>query len=277
MDKAVLCQFRSVADQLAYGVRCFDIRPIGRGPEFETGHYGNSDAVGWQGASGQTMEEVIDQINAFTKENQELIILNVSHAYDADDGFREFHNRDWGDVFNSQFDRLQNLYYASSPDADLSRIKIKELIQDGNKAAVIVRLGFDRNNEALVKNMEKRLGKGYFWPENLPIFDSYANKNDPNELMDDQFAKLQKERGGKAPADGEVFCIGWALTPGGGDVVFGSFSLLDWARLAMTPRLSVLFDDKTSKACYPNILGMDGVETTDATAMAVAISTRAKF
>jgi len=93
--------------------------------------------------------------------------------------------------------------------------------------------------------------------------------------MDDQFAKLQRERGGKAPADGQMFCIGWALTQLGAlDVTLG-LSLLERARDAMTPRLGLLFE-KSSKGCYPNIIGMDGVETTDGLAAAVAINTRAR-
>ena len=68
----------------ARGARYFDIRPIGRRPEFETRHYSKNDTFGWQGASGQTMDEIVKQINAFTRENHEVIILNVTHAYHAD-------------------------------------------------------------------------------------------------------------------------------------------------------------------------------------------------
>ena len=280
LSKAVICQSRSIAEQLTYGVRYFDIRPVGRGPEYETGHYSKIDKIGWQGASGQTMDEIVKQINAFTQENHEIIILNISHAYhaDSDVGFRDLHNRDWEDLFNSSFDRLEALYHATSPDVDLSRVKIRELTQDGKKAAVIVRLGYYRTdgNAPTHTHMAERLGKGYFWPENLPIFDQYADKDDPNQLVDDQFAKLQRERGGKTPAEGEVFCIGWALTQEKiMDAAFGA-SLLDWARDAMTPRLGVLFE-KSSKTCYPNIIGMDGVESTDGLAVSVAINTRAKF
>ena len=273
LDKVVLCQSRSVAEQLAYGVRYFDIRPIGRGPEFETGHYSKNDTFGWQGASGQTMDEIVKQINAFTRENHEVIILNVTHSYQADSdvGFRDLHERDWGDLFNSSFDRLESLYHASSPDVDLSRVKIRELTQDGKKAAVIVRFGWNGGNP----KYGDRLGKGYFLSHNLPIYDEYADKNDPDQLMDDQFGKLQRERGGKAPHDGQMFCIGWALTPKGFMDVMGP-SLMEWARNYMTPRLGVLFE-KSNKSCYPNILGMDGIETTDALAASVAINTRARY
>ena len=44
----------------------------------------------------------------------------------------------------------------------------------------------------------------------------------------------------------------------------------------MTPRLGLLFE-KSSKTHYPNILNIDGVESTAAAAASIAINTRAKY
>lgn len=83
-------QSLSIAGQLIAGVRYLDIRPvIGNGGQWYTGHYGYTRSrVGWQGWNGQSLSEIVHQINAFLSFHKELVILDVSHGYNTDEGYR---------------------------------------------------------------------------------------------------------------------------------------------------------------------------------------------
>jgi len=89
-ESNVLTQTCSISDQLELGVRYFDIRPAltspepGQGPgRWAAGHYtGEAEGkIGWQGGNGVEIEEVIGQINNFTRERAELVIVEISHIY----------------------------------------------------------------------------------------------------------------------------------------------------------------------------------------------------
>lgn len=87
-----LCQSLSILGQLFAGSRYFDIRPILSGAQFFTGHYSRIDVpiIGstWQGWNGQSIAEIVDQVNAFTAVTNELVILNLTHDYNTDTEYR---------------------------------------------------------------------------------------------------------------------------------------------------------------------------------------------
>ena len=76
-------QDRNIADQLADGVRYFDIRAlIGRGSDngkFRTGHFGDTGwPLGYQGCFGEQMSEVLSAVAGFVKSHpSEFIILGI--------------------------------------------------------------------------------------------------------------------------------------------------------------------------------------------------------
>lgn len=83
-------QSLDVFGQLEWGTRRFDIRPTlistsrsGPSRDWACGHYIDTKIkfIRWQGASGQTIEQVIDDINRFTTVNPELVILKISHLH----------------------------------------------------------------------------------------------------------------------------------------------------------------------------------------------------
>src|SRR5688572_604235 len=83
----VLTQTKSIREQLELGVRRFDIRPtfanLPGTAEFSwnCGHYTGQAAgkIGWQGGSCAPIQEVVNQINDFTNDHAELIILDITH------------------------------------------------------------------------------------------------------------------------------------------------------------------------------------------------------
>jgi hypothetical protein len=89
-----------IAGQLTYGARYFDIRPVIGGGIFKTGHYSKYDCC-WNGGNGQSIDDVISQVNSFLAQNQELVILDLSHAYDSDTGYNELTQDEWNQLIQS--------------------------------------------------------------------------------------------------------------------------------------------------------------------------------
>jgi hypothetical protein len=71
-----------------------------------------------QGINGEYLSDIVDEINGFTANNGELIILHISHAYNTDEGYRDMNN----DEFNKVFDILEGLTHrCGGMDGDLTR------------------------------------------------------------------------------------------------------------------------------------------------------------
>ncbi|KAJ4319080.1 hypothetical protein N0V84_006534 [Fusarium piperis] len=91
----VLTQTKSILDQLRLGVRHLDIRATyALLPDYfcnsltntqtgwYCGHYtpgGQKFGVGWQGGSGASISELVEQVNEYTRHHAELVILKISH------------------------------------------------------------------------------------------------------------------------------------------------------------------------------------------------------
>lgn len=267
----VLNQTKDIKTQLELGVRSFDIRPAldKDGKWFYAHHISKIDEIGYQGALGEWIGYIVNHINEFSRDNAEVVMLNISHGLNIHAGFRGFSQGDWERLFKEELDRLENRYVASRGE-DLTRVTINKLTDSGKKAAVIIRFDYAEDN----KNgpaLGSRHGNGYFYSHNFPQVDDYANANDPETLIDNQVEKMKAHRNKGRPIDGEVFVMGWAMTQKNfGDVSAGP-SLWEWAWDAMTPRLGILYD-KCFGRCFPNIIGLDCVEKTDALAIAFAIN-----
>ena len=79
-------QILTIEQQLLHGIRWFDVRPM-MAPDrsWWCSHFGDT-GVGWQGATGQKADEVIDDVNRFTQNHKELVVLrltHVQHTYDS--------------------------------------------------------------------------------------------------------------------------------------------------------------------------------------------------
>ena len=260
-------QVKSIADQLAFGTRFFDIRPVIAGGHFYTGHYGNLPALGWQGVNGQSIRQIVQQMNAFTAINKEVIILSISHDFNTDAGrnYRGFNQEEWNGLFDELI-RLDSLFVASRDTTDLTLLTMNQLI--GNKqAAVIVVVSLDRSHLTLGNFAHH----GFYYDFQLPFYDDYANSNDPNILIEDQLQKLHLQRD---HPDKPLFSLDWTLTHRTlQDVTIGP-SILEMASF-MNPRLAAFVIPSCSSKTFPNILSIDKVN--NATSIAVATAINALF
>ncbi|KAK6534994.1 hypothetical protein TWF281_006293 [Arthrobotrys megalospora] len=252
-------QVRSISDQLGLGTRFFDIRPVIHRGTLQTGHYSSIGVLGWQGGNGQSIAEIVDQINRYLDTNKELVILQLSHAYNRDTNFTDFTESEWHKLFQYLQKNLHNRYLPAT--ADLTSLRLNDLISD-NKAAVLVLADIGTNID-----LGPYKGDGFHRLSDFPRFDGYANVNSVEKMKADQFQKLKEKR---TNPDQEMFALCWTLTQQKEDILKHR-SILELARLA-NQNLSFEVLNNCSHDSYPNLISTDRIESTDPVAVAMAIN-----
>ena len=253
----------SIANQLLLGSRYFDLRPVIASGQYKTGHYSNLDVVGWQGANGQSIAQIIDQLNAFTTSNHELIVLNLSHAYNTDVGrsYRSFNQDEWTGLFR-QMSAIQHLFASTS--GDLTTLPLNQFIGDGQAAVVVV-----VQPDSSIPNFTfgPYANKGFYPYSAFNVYNNYSGDDKVSDMSKDQLGKMRTQR---TSPDAQTFLLSWTLTQAASDII-GGISILDLANMA-NPAIFTELPPALSKATYPNILYVDNFNSSDITALAMAVN-----
>lgn len=273
IDVFTQTQSRKIFDQLQYGSRYFDIRPEISSGETWTGHYGD----GKLGARGQKMSSIIDDINNFTANNKELIILNFSHAKQTDADFRDYNQDDWNKLMEELL-RINNRSIQTGPlKDDLSLLRLDQFISD--RAAVVIVIEASSNI-----TLDAHPDQGFYLPAQLNIRNEYSNTDDCVNMVHQQIQKLETHADGN---DKRMFLLSWTLTQQAPDVnikdfgsilkilkqVAGMKSIRQMAYSANKALLTDLFPRCSVKA-FPNIVYIDYMENNNYAALAMAINQR---
>jgi hypothetical protein len=250
-------QYLDFYQQLMMGSRYFDLRPVISNGQWVAGHYSKLDQV-WLGGNGQSISDIISQVNQFTSQNKELVIINLSHTLDMDNDYKDLTQDQWNKLFDT-LKGLNNRFTVNNPGkTDFSTKRLNEFIQDRAAVFILAQLpgGISLGDYA---------NQGFFNQDNFPIYDSYSNSNNANNMANDQLAKLKAERNlvPDAKARKDVFHIfSWTLTQQAEDV-------LNFEKAIMNLAVSV-YDDLFSKAfnaftpeSYPNVLYIDALGIRD--------------
>jgi hypothetical protein len=254
-------QSKSIGGQLALGSRYFDIRPIVGGGDFYCGHYSNIGVIGsWQGARGQSIQDLILDLNNFTASNNELVILRLSHAYDTDAGnssYPPFSPNQWSDLL-ARLSGINHLYHTDAPL--LSDLPLDQFI--GDSAAVICVIEDDGVQLGPYEN------SGFYPLSRFPVYNSYANSNDLGTMAADQFTKMNAEVG-----HGSYFVLSWTLTQSDSQAVNPlSQSIVDMATTADNSITLMVAPQCHAPAMLPNVIFIDNFTTADASVMSLALS-----
>jgi hypothetical protein len=266
-DKFTNCQQLNVGEQLRAGARYFDIRPAWNGQRFVTNHM---SAIGEHkvlaGALGQSLSDIISQVNTFTANHAEMIILDISHIIDAHDAAqRELEPTQYAELWN-QLKGINALFKGWRPteaNRDITTVSPRTFIGN-NKPAVLLRCA---KSDKLGSN---GINDGFF--PDFPLYDTYAEKLDIDSVSADQLDKMSKQR--TSPSS-EMFLLSWTRTAGLGDWVrtvgttpseivvralagSGEETLLTFAA-RMNDRLVSDMWPKCSNSCYPNVLLVDAL------------------
>ena len=195
-----IAQSMSIAGQLAMGTRFFDIRPVISAGQFVTGHYSYALDTAWQGQNGQSILSVIHDINAFTGQQEELIVLYLSHSLNTDVGvksYRPFEQSEWDELFKL-LDAL-NHRFSALPTVDPTKLPLKHFIGAGSFAVVIIVEDTD-------PPVDLGSRQGLFSSKNnFTIYNEYSETNDLATMVNDQIVKMADEKD-------SYFLLSWTLT-----------------------------------------------------------------
>ncbi|KAF2820997.1 PLC-like phosphodiesterase [Ophiobolus disseminans] len=261
----------NVGDQLKYGSRYFDIRPVISGGAWKTGHYSFVETfnLAWVGGNGQDIRSIIDQINAFTAKNKELVILNINSGLDTDHfrGERDsgFSQAKWEELLGGLINPtsgIKNRVTNIGNPRDVTTFRLDQLIKD--RAAVIMIVDSDTRDQKPV-DISRFANQGIFTAKQFPIYNKYANDNSQKDMISDQLKKLQTQRINNTS---EMFVLSWTLTQK--DIV--SESIVENGEAANRALPELLWPALSTKT-YPNILYIDAYPSNrDVAALAMAIN-----
>ncbi|KAL2073240.1 hypothetical protein VTL71DRAFT_10564 [Oculimacula yallundae] len=127
-----------VYQQLVYGARWFDVRPVLRKGKWYTNHM-----TGRVGTFGRTMNDIVKDVNRFTRECPgELVVLDLSHEMDRLRWRPRLTAEKWQILYDLLYNGLQDIWMMdqSGLPEDLSEVPIQTFIKPGSKSAVLVRV-----------------------------------------------------------------------------------------------------------------------------------------
>jgi hypothetical protein len=201
-------------DQLAAGVRYFDLRP----------RWADNDLYLCHGPiTGPKLDEVLADVRRFLAEgHRELAILKFSHYSGFDDAQGE--SRAYRELARRVKAALEPWLVKAIPRGQrLCDIPLKEFLAGGGKVLVVCDGAFP------LKAPQEGLWVYRDWdaPDaeagDLRVFDQYANKVVLDKMKDDQTRKFQAydgrcQRPGKdgRPVPCDLFLLSWTLTPPSG-------------------------------------------------------------
>lgn len=260
-------QAGDIQAQLEAGARYFDIRPVIHSGAYYTGHYSGTP-IGTQGANGQKMSDIIDQINEFTStpNRHELVVLNLSHSLNTDANSKDypsFSQDEWNSLF-SELSHLKNLYVSdNSGDTSFPKLSLNKILDGGSKVIVLL----EEKNITLgnYKN------KGFFPDSDFNVYDSYSGTDQIEKMSADQIKKMDEH------SLADYFLLSWTLTQSDTNAALCATSpikpdsILDMANKANGYLFSKVLPSINSQI-FPNIVYTDNVLSSNSAAFAMSVN-----
>ncbi|CAH1392366.1 unnamed protein product [Nezara viridula] len=258
----VLTQSVPIRNQLEFGARYFDVRPVLEKGEFLTGHYSKLPGGNYQGGNGQSIKSILDEINKFIASHNELVLVRLSKSLNTEKS-RPFDSQEWERLFQV-LDNTKNLFYTSNGNIYLPGVTLDQFTNKGKKGAVLYII-----NEAGV-NLGSRLGKGYFYYSNLDPYSKYSNTHSLQTMMKDQINKM------KDASRNSYFLLSWTLTQGGKNAGLCRVKLGKSIKDLSAEANSKLWDivQEVSQHAFPNILYVDDIRDTSVVNVVMEINKR---
>ncbi len=271
-------QHYGIYKQLIKGTRYFDIRPVISAGKYKTGHYtyvdikkaGETIYKGYQGANGQSIDEIISDINSFTKNHKELIILNLSHSFNTDlgnDNYRSFNTDEWNILFKKLL-KINHLYISNNPESlDIEKRTLSSFISKSSSVIIIV--------SDLHEIDSKYYGKGFFLEkDNFHIYNKYSHTNVFDKMRKDQIKKMQEY------SPHQYFLLSWTLTQDNTEIVLCqedlASSIEDLAKEADS-RLSGHLIPSVNYSRFPNIIYTDWITNATPALLSMCINQKVKL
>lgn len=254
-------QYLDFYQQLMAGSRFFDLRPVISRGEWVAGHYGvvrNGNNTIWVGGNGLSIADIISQVNRFTKQYNELVILSINHTIDTDNNYKELRQDQWDSLFNT-LTCLDNRFVVANPGRiDLTDRPLRDFITNRASVLVIVKLadGIKLGGYA---------NQGIFTRQNFPIYNRYSNTTNQARMQSDQLDKLRKHRlivSDPLKRKDKFHVLSWTLTQHAKDVFNFNKAIMNMAAGAFDDLVSEAWNAFTPEV-FPNVLYVDALGIRD--------------
>jgi hypothetical protein len=248
-------QYLDFYAQLMAGSRFFDLRPVLSNGEWVAGHYSQvGDGDLWLGGNGQSIKDIIRQINDFTSQYQELIIINLSHTLDTDNKYADLTQTQWNALFTT-LKGVNNRHIVPNPGTtDFSNTRLGDFITDRASVFIIAQLP-----DGIT--LGSHITQGFYSTQNFPFYDEYSNSNNLATMKTDQLAKLRQERNIAQRKD-TFHVLSWTLTQQAEDVLNFDKAVMNMAAEAFDDLVSEAWNAFTPQS-FPNVLFVDSLGVRD--------------
>lgn len=292
-------QIKNIANQLAIGIRYFDIRPAfntlsntySSNTTIYTGHFGDTKSpVGIQGCNGESMDDVLNAVKNFlnlSTSSTEVVILKFSHFYNTTTTVGMNGASYTSDYFFSdssitvatkqtQINQLIssiNSILGSKVYINNTGSRLADIALSSCKGKVIIVFDIaDLSGVTLSNGIYRYLDFNPTSPNkssaDLVVFDKYSNTNDIN-VMTSSSAPLDTEHPGQmyllqnsANHGGDLFLLSWTLTLSGGQASNPlAFNILQLSQQATGVLSKFMVNYQYDLAAhFPNILYVDACD-----------------
>jgi hypothetical protein len=253
------CQYLDFYQQLMHGSRYFDLRPVISNGRWVAGHYSEVADI-WVGGNGQAISDIIKQINDFTRQYKELIIINLSHTLDTDNDYRDLTQDQWDDLFDT-LKAINNRFTVPNPGReDFTNRVLGDFITD--RASVFIFAGLPSGI-----SLGAYANQGFYTGDNFPLYDSYSNTNNPSNMQSDQLQKVRTERNLVADASqrrDRFHLLSWTMTQQPEDVLNFDNAIMNLAAEVFDDLVANAFNAFTPQS-FPNVLFVDAIGIRDKT------------
>jgi hypothetical protein len=258
-------QYLDFYQQLMAGSRYFDLRPVLSGGQWVSGHYTvlrtDLGAIGL-GGNGQSLADIIRQVNDFTSKYKELVIINLSHTLDTDNKYQDLSQDQWNKLFDT-LKGINNRFTVTNPGiTDFSNKVLGDFISNGPSVFIVSRLpnGIALGNYA---------NQGFYSDVHFPLSDYYSDTNDRATMEADQFRKLRDARNIVADAatrHDTFHVLSWTLTQQTEDLLNYDKAILNMGAAAFDDLASEAWNQFTPQS-FPNVLYVDALGIRDKSVM----------
>lgn len=254
-------QYLDFYQQLMAGSRFFDLRPVISGGQWVSGHYSALELDVediWLGGNGQLIADIVRQVNDFTSQYKELVIINLSHTLDTDNEYKDLTQDQWNKLFDI-LKGINNRFTVTSPgNTDFSNNVLGDFITDRASVFVIAQLpnGITLGNYA---------NQGFYSGANFPFYDSYSNTNNRANMESDQFRKLKENRNlvsDSSARKDKFHVLSWTLTQQPEDVLNFDKAIMNMAADTFDDLVSEAWNAFTPES-FPNVLYVDALGIRD--------------
>jgi hypothetical protein len=210
------------------------------------------------GGNGQSLADIIQQVNDFTSKYNELVIINLSHTLDTDNRYVDLTQAQWNELFDT-LKGINDRFTVKNPGTtDFSNKVLGDFITNRASVFIVARLpsGISLGDYA---------NQGFYSDVHFPLSDYYSDTNDRTTMKADQFRKLRDDRNVVADAATRrdtFHVLSWTLTQQAEDVLLYDKAILNMGAAAFDDLVSEAWNQFTPQS-FPNVLYVDALGIRD--------------